>query len=71
VLFLERITVLRTVLLQNIDIPTGICANLSADQYQRLYEASIIHEKPLTNALGSDFKKILTKEKVTALFRSM
>ena len=57
--------------LQNIDIPKGICANLSADQYQRLYEASIIHEKPLTNALGADFKKILTKEKVTALFRSM
>lgn len=57
--------------LQSINIPKGICANLCADQYQQLYEASIIHEKPLTNALGTDFKKILTKEKVTALFRSM
>tara|TARA_Y100000994_G_scaffold248765_1_gene257573 strand:- start:734 stop:1852 length:1119 start_codon:yes stop_codon:yes gene_type:complete len=37
--------------------------------YEKLYNSTIIHEKPLTNALGSDFKKILTTEKVCEMFK--
>ena len=37
---------------QEISIPEGICANLTDSQYEQLYKATIIHEKPLTNALG-------------------
>lgn len=56
---------------QKIEIPQGICSNLTDKEFNSLYEASIIHEKPLTNALGSNFRDVLTKEKVIELFKSM
>lgn len=56
---------------QNIVIPEGICQNLEDKDFEALYNATVIHEKPLTNALGADFKKILTLEKVTELFKKM
>ncbi len=56
---------------QKVSLPEGICRNLSDDQLESLYLGSIVHEKPLTNALGPDFKKILTKEKVIGLFKKM
>ena len=45
-------------------IPENICSNLDESTFDELYEASIIHEKPLTNALGINFKEILTREKM-------
>lgn len=56
---------------QGIDLPKGICRGLSDKQYTALYEASIVHEKPLTNRLGPDFKKILTQENVIERFKRM
>ena len=56
---------------QNINLPKGICANLTDEQYEKLYLSTIIHEKPLKNALGEDFKKILTREKVIEIFKKM
>lgn len=56
---------------QNIDLPKGICKNLTEEQYASLYEATIVHEKPLVNRLGPDFKKIFTKESVIERFRRM
>ena len=56
---------------QGIDLPKGICQGLSDAQYTALYEASIVHEKPLINRLGPDFKKILTKENVIGRFKNM
>ena len=56
---------------QGIDLPKGICRNLTDEQYRQLYGASIVHEKPLSNSLGPDFKQILTLEKVTAIYKSM
>lgn len=56
---------------QNINIPSSVCSNLSEVQYEQLYAASIIHEKPLTNALGEDYKKTLTKNKIVELFKRM
>lgn len=56
---------------QGISLPGGICKNLTEADYTRLYEASIIHEKPLSNALGPDYRKVLTKENVTNRFRSL
>ena len=37
--------------------------------YEQLFNSTIIHEKPLTNALGSNFRKILTPEKVREMFK--
>ena len=56
---------------QKVNIPKGICKNLSDTQYDDLYNATVIHEKPLINALGEDFKDILTKYKVIEIFKSM
>jgi len=56
---------------QDITIPKGIAANLNEDKYKALYNSTIIHEKPLSNALGDKFKNILTLEKVTDIFKRM
>ena len=56
---------------QKVVLPKGICANLTDDQYDALYQGSIVHEKPLINALGPDFKQILTKERLISMFKAM
>ena len=56
---------------QDIEIPHGICADLSNEQYRALYQSSIVHEKPLTNALGKYFRDVLTEDRVKELFERM
>ncbi|MDR2743856.1 MAG: iron-containing alcohol dehydrogenase, partial [Desulfovibrio sp.] len=56
---------------QGIDLPRGICQNLTEAQYEALHEASIVHEKPLTNRLGPDYRKILTRENLIGRFKRM
>jgi 3-deoxy-alpha-D-manno-octulosonate 8-oxidase len=56
---------------QKIEVPKDVCKNLTSKQYEQLYASTIIHEKPLTNALGKNFKNILTKEKVISVFKLM
>lgn len=56
---------------QKISLPRGICKNLSPEQYDALYEASIVHEKPLINRLGENYREILTKENVIERFKRM
>lgn len=61
----------RMVAAQNIAIPRGVALGLSDEQYEELYLSTIIHEKPLTNALGENFKDILTRDKVKKIFEAM
>jgi 3-deoxy-alpha-D-manno-octulosonate 8-oxidase len=56
---------------QGVTIPTGVCDGLDEEGFRRLYASSIVHEKPLANALGADFRDILTYEKVKELYRRM
>jgi len=56
---------------QNIQIPEAVCQDLTEAQFEQLYASTVIHEKPLINALGEDFKEILTKEKVIQIFKKM
>jgi len=56
---------------QGVYIRNGICRNLSSDQLSQLYRATIIHEKPLSNALGEEFKSVLSKDKVINIFSRM
>ena len=56
---------------QNIDLRSSVCSNLNDKTLDLLFQSTIIHEKPLTNALGVDYKKILTKEKVISIFLKM
>jgi 3-deoxy-alpha-D-manno-octulosonate 8-oxidase len=56
---------------QKIELPQNITRDLSGEQFQEMYESSIIHEKPLTNALGEGFREILTFDKVIDIFRKI
>lgn len=56
---------------QKIELPKGICKNLTPEQYDALYQATIVNEKPLINKLGENYKDILTKEHVIDLFKKM
>jgi 3-deoxy-alpha-D-manno-octulosonate 8-oxidase len=56
---------------QHVTIPEGVCRGLSDKQYHSLYEATLVHDKPLTNALGNGYRDVLTFDKVVRLFESM
>jgi 3-deoxy-alpha-D-manno-octulosonate 8-oxidase len=56
---------------QGVDVPSGLCKGLSDDQYDQLFKSTVIHEKPLINALGEDYREILTEQRVAELFRSI
>jgi 3-deoxy-alpha-D-manno-octulosonate 8-oxidase len=57
--------------MQGVEIPKGVCDSLSDEQYEQLFASTIIHQKPLTNALGGDYKNVLTKDKVIEIFKGM
>jgi 3-deoxy-alpha-D-manno-octulosonate 8-oxidase len=56
---------------QGVIVPEGLCRNLEESQYRALIDATVVHQKPLTNALGEDYRKILTDERVVDLFKAM
>lgn len=56
---------------QGIEIPRGIAADLDEETYKKLYNSTVIHEKPLSNALGENFKELLSYEKVKKVFKRM
>lgn len=56
---------------QRVHIPEGVCRDLPDASYQALHDATVIHQKPLTNALGEDYRRILAPERVVDLFKRM
>jgi len=56
---------------QGIQLKSGLCEGMGDNQFQALHGASIIHEKPLANALGDDFQTVLTTAKTRQLFGNM
>jgi 3-deoxy-alpha-D-manno-octulosonate 8-oxidase len=56
---------------QKIEIPERVCHDLRDEQYDQLYRSTILHEKPLTNALGKNFREILSEQKVKEIFLKM
>jgi len=56
---------------QGVNIPEGIAKDLTDAQYEKLFGATVVHEKPLSNALGPEFRKILTPEKCKSIFKLM
>lgn len=56
---------------QEVAIPEGVARGLTDNQYEQLYASTVIHQKPLTNALGENYRDILTKEKVVKIFKMM
>jgi 3-deoxy-alpha-D-manno-octulosonate 8-oxidase len=51
-----------------IDIPQGICKGLSEDQFDTMINVSMGMKPLWENALGKDWEKIMTREKLRELF---
>ncbi len=57
--------------MQGVSLPAGVCAGLSDTAFTRMYEASIVHSLPLTNALGPDYRAVLTPDNVIGRFKRL
>jgi len=51
-----------------IDIPAGICKGLSEDDFDKMINVSLGMKPLWENALGKDWEKIMTREKLRALY---
>ena len=51
-----------------IEIPQGICKNLSEDDFDKMMNVSLGMKPLWENALGKDWEKIMTREKLRALY---
>ncbi|MDE3253695.1 MAG: iron-containing alcohol dehydrogenase [Bacteroidota bacterium] len=54
-----------------IDIPTGICKNLTDEQFETMMNVSMGMKPLWENALGKDWEKIMTREKLRALYEKL
>ena len=55
----------------NIDIPVGICANLSEEQFDAMINVSLGMKPLWENALGPNWESIMTREKLRALYNKL
>jgi 3-deoxy-alpha-D-manno-octulosonate 8-oxidase len=55
----------------NIEIPVGICSNLSEDDFNKMMDVSLGMKPLWENALGKDWEKIMTREKLRALYEKL
>lgn len=53
---------------QRLVLPKGVCSQLTEAELRSCYQACIIHEIPLKNALGPDFLNVLAFERFCSLF---
>jgi 3-deoxy-alpha-D-manno-octulosonate 8-oxidase len=52
----------------NIDIPVGICKGLSEEDFEKMINVSMGMKPLWENALGKDWEKIMTREKLRTLY---
>lgn len=55
----------------NIDIPQHICAGLSDEDFDKMINVSLGMKPLWENALGKDWEKIMTREKLRALYEQL
>jgi 3-deoxy-alpha-D-manno-octulosonate 8-oxidase len=55
----------------NQQLPTGVTRDLTREQLKKMIQLTYMLERDLLSALGPDFKKILTPEKITQLYAKM
>jgi 3-deoxy-alpha-D-manno-octulosonate 8-oxidase len=60
-----------TVEKNKIEIPTGICANLTEAQFDEMINISLSLKPLWENALGSNWESIMTREKLRALYAKL
>lgn len=54
-----------------VDIPTGICKGLSDEQFETMMNVSLGMKPLWENALGKDWEKIMTREKLRVLYEKL
>ncbi|SHL03262.1 Alcohol dehydrogenase, class IV [Desulfatibacillum alkenivorans DSM 16219] len=54
-----------------VELPRGLCANLTEEQFEKMINVSLAMELLWENALGKDWKKIMTREKAREMFERM
>ncbi len=54
-----------------VNIPQGICKNLTDDQYDKMINVSLGMKPLWENALGKDWEKVMTREKLRALYEKL
>jgi 3-deoxy-alpha-D-manno-octulosonate 8-oxidase len=55
----------------NIQMPKGVTQGLTPAQLEKMIELTYMLERDLISALGPDFKKILTPEKIVSIYEKM
>lgn len=55
----------------NIEIPAGICKGLTDEQFNTMMDVSLGMKPLWENALGADWEKIMTREKLRALYERL
>ncbi len=55
----------------NIKLPENVCSSLDDDAMERMVDMTLKMEKPLTNALGDNWRELLPREKILALYEKM
>jgi 3-deoxy-alpha-D-manno-octulosonate 8-oxidase len=54
-----------------VDIPAGICKGLTDAQFESMIDVSMVMKPLWENALGKDWEKIMTREKLRALYERL
>lgn len=54
-----------------VDIPQGICKGLTEEQFNKMIDVSMVMKPLWENALGKDWEKIMTREKLRALYEKL
>lgn len=54
-----------------IELPSGVTRGVTSEQLDKMIHLTYMLERDLISALGPDFKKILTPEKITRLYERM
>lgn len=55
----------------NISIPQGICANLTDEQFNIMIDVALSLEPLWENAIGKNWQKVITRQKLRALYSKM
>jgi 3-deoxy-alpha-D-manno-octulosonate 8-oxidase len=54
-----------------VKLPKGLTSTLSPDQFEKMVDVSLVLEPLWENALGTDWKSVMTREKITELYEKI
>ena len=54
-----------------VEIPEGICKELTNEDFEKMMDVSLGMKPLWENALGADWEKIMTREKLRALYEKL